>query len=65
MFENLTFEELRKEATKNLSHWLGAAKYDNREVTRYSDHYECNEIDSHFEFTTQDINVALDFLFPA
>ena len=55
------FEELRKQATKKLSHWMGSASYDNREVVRYSDGYNCNEWDSHLEFTTQDINVALDF----
>ena len=59
------FEELRKQAVKKLSHWMGSASYDNREVVRYSDGYNCNECDSHLEFTTQDINVALDFLFPA
>ena len=59
------FEELRKQATEKLSHWLGSASYGNREVVRYSDGYDCNEWDSHLEFTTQDINVALDFLFPA
>ena len=58
------FEELRKQAVENLSRWLGTSEYDNREVVRYSDHYECSEIDSHFEFKTQNLNVALDFLFP-
>lgn len=57
------FEELRKQAVKKLSHWMGSASYDNREVVRYSDGYNCNEWDSHLEFTTQDINVALNFLF--
>mgnify|MGYP004532121975 CR=1 FL=1 len=59
------FEELREKATENLSHWMGPASYDNREVVRYSDGYMCNEWDSHLEFKTQDIKVALDFLFPA
>lgn len=58
------FEELRKQAIEKLSHWMGSASYDNREVVRYSDGYNCNEWDSHLKFTTQDINVALDFLFP-
>lgn len=58
------FEELRKQAIEKLSNWMGSASYDNREVVRYSDGYNCNEWDSHLEFTTQDINVALEFLFP-
>lgn len=59
------FSELRVKATEKLSNWLGTASYGEREVVRYSDGYHCNEWDSHLEFTTQDINVALDFLFPA
>ena len=58
------FEQLRKQAKENLSHWLGTAKYGNREVVHYSDHYECVESDSHFEFETLYVNEALDFLFP-
>lgn len=41
------FEELRKQATEKLSHWLGSASYGNREIVRYSDGYDCAEYHRH------------------
>lgn len=54
----------RENAKEKLSHWMGSVSYRNREVVKYSDCYDCNDWDSHLEFKTQNINDALDFLYP-
>lgn len=60
-----TFEELRQKAKENLSNLLGVVSYGEREVIRCTDGYQCNDWSSSLDFKTPDINIALDFLFPA
>lgn len=60
-----TFEELRRKAKERLSNWMGTFSYGEREVTKYSNEYYCNDWNSNLEFETPDINTALDFLFPS
>lgn len=60
-----TFEELRQKAKENLSNLFGTVSYEEREVIRYTDGYQCNDWSSSLDFKTPDINIALDFLFPA
>ena len=60
-----TFEELRQKAKENLSSLFGTASYGEREAIKYTDGYQCNDWSSSLEFKTQDINIVLDFLFPA
>lgn len=59
-----TFEELRQKAKENLSSLFGTASYGEREVTKYSDEYCCNDWSSNLEFKTSNIDTALNFLFP-
>lgn len=60
-------EELRNKAKETLQNgkWLESVTYGERTVTIVSNGYECNSFD-HFdaEFTTQDIDVAIDYLYP-
>lgn len=59
--------ELREKAMKILKEgkWLASISYGNRTVTVVSDGYECSSSERFDpEFTTQDINVAIDYLYP-
>ena len=60
-------EYLRVKAKETLQNgkWLESASYDNRTVTIVSNGYECSSSDRFdAEFTTQDIDVAIDYLYP-
>lgn len=60
-------EELRINAKETLQNgkWLTSVSYDNRTVTIVSNGYECSSSDRFdAEFTTQDIDVAIDYLYP-
>lgn len=53
-----------KETLQN-GKWLESVSYDNRTVTIVSNGYECSSSDRFdAEFTTQDIDVAIDYLYP-
>lgn len=59
--------ELREKAMKILKEgkWLASVSYGNRTVTVVSDGYECSSSERFDpEFTTQDINVAINYLYP-
>lgn len=60
-------EYLRIKAKETLQNgkWLESVSYDNRTVTIVSNGYECSSSDRFdAEFTTQDIDVAIDYLYP-
>ena len=60
-------EYLRVKAKETLQNgkWLESVSYDNRTVTIVYNGYECSSSDRFdAEFTTQDIDVAIDYLYP-
>lgn len=59
--------ELRENAMEILKEgkWLASVSYGSRTVTVVSDGYECSSSERFDpEFTTQDINVAINYLYP-
>lgn len=59
--------ELREKAMEILKEgkWLSGVSYNNRTVTVVNDGYECSSFERFDpEFTTQDINVAINYLYP-
>ena len=60
-------KELRNKAKETLQNgkWLESVSYDNRTVTVVSNGYECSSSDRFdAEFTTQNIDEAIDYLYP-
>ena len=65
--EETKMEELRNKAKETLQNgkWLESVTYDNRTVTIVSNGYECSSFDRFdAEFTTQNIDDAIDYLYP-
>lgn len=62
-----SFEVLRKKAYKILGtgRWMSSVSYGEREVTVCADGLDCHSSDRFDpEFTTDDVNVAVDYLYP-
>lgn len=60
-------EELRNKAIETLKNggWLTTVAEGERQVSVYSDGYYCSSSDRFDpEFTTKDINIAVDYLYP-
>ena len=60
-------EELRNKAKETLQNgkWLESVTYGERTVTIVSNGYECSSFDRFdAEFTTQNIDEAIDYLYP-
>ena len=58
-------KELRNEARETLKHLFAYVEHDDRSVTVYSGGYHCNSWNRFDpEFITDDINVAIDYLYP-
>ena len=60
-------EELRNKAIKTLKNggWLTTITEGERQVSVYSDGYYCKSLDRFDpEFTTKNINIAVDYLYP-
>lgn len=60
-------EYLRNKAKETLQNgkWLTSVSYDNRTVTIVSNGYECSSYDRFdAEFTTKNIDDAIDYLYP-
>lgn len=57
------FEDLKDEAREKLSHVWEFVRYDNREVTNYGNDFHCFDWTG-MEFNTEDLETALQFLFP-
>lgn len=61
------FQELRNKVTDKLKNggWLTTVTEGERTVSVYSNGYHCSSADRFdVEFTTKDINVAVDYLYP-
>ena len=56
------FEDLRDEAREKLSHLFGVVRLGDREVTNYGE-FKCETADG-FVMETEDLETALQFLFP-
>lgn len=65
--EETKMEELRNKAKETLQNgkWLESVTYGERTVTVVSNGYECSSFDRFdAEFTTQNIDDAIDYLYP-
>lgn len=65
--EETKMQELRNKAKETLQNgkWLESVTYGERTVTIVSNGYECSSFDRFdAEFTTQNIDDAIDYLYP-